>query len=441
MTFLEFYDRAVSCYKNDNLNESTILIDAAIKIDNTNYRGPLLKAHIEKKRGNYTESLSHYDEAIALCKKTEIKQKLELQKESIKTYNNKKTSEPPEKKIKAKFPSNPSNNYKKYFIFGESVFLITIFIIIFLFNSPSCNDTNQCIIIGDDLFQKGKFEDSIKYYNRALNFEPTNISAFLHKNAAFINLNQLEEMYSSYKEFLATYPQNGKNLSDILRTMALLESNLGYQERSLQTIENALLINSTSFDVLNIKGKILSRNNRYQESMDVFNQSLSLDPNYAPTWDGIGALMFSQSRYDQASIAYDKALSFNPLDSEALDGKNQIKSKQTKDKLDIEEILMEYRNAFNSNNFKEISSLFSSNSYYIENGELKIMSQNILQGVSMRLKIDEIKIKNISIYDNNATIKIDIIYLSGGFKAPKDEEINMVYENGKWSLTNSFWVM
>lgn len=87
MTFSEFYKRALLSYKKGDLEDSEIFIDTAIKFDNNNFRGPHLKAHIEKKRGNYAKSNYYFDQAIHLCKDEELKKKIKSQKQLLNNHH------------------------------------------------------------------------------------------------------------------------------------------------------------------------------------------------------------------------------------------------------------------------------------------------------------------------------------------------------------------
>lgn len=59
-------------------------------------------------------------------------------------------------------------------------------------------------------------------------------------------------------------------------------------------------------------GWALSNAQRYEESMNAYNESSKLDPYFSFPWSGIGNSLYSLGKYDQASEAYDESIKLLP---------------------------------------------------------------------------------------------------------------------------------
>jgi tetratricopeptide (TPR) repeat protein len=59
-------------------------------------------------------------------------------------------------------------------------------------------------------------------------------------------------------------------------------------------------------------GWILSDSDRYDESLNAYNESIKIDPYYSSVWNGRGNDFYSLKKYNQALEAYEKAIQLLP---------------------------------------------------------------------------------------------------------------------------------
>src|SRR4029077_622083 len=67
---------------------------------------------------------------------------------------------------------------------------------------------------GNALFDQGKYQDAISYYERALNIEPANINALYNNALALDRLNKTNDAISYYNQVLAITPNDTDSLNN-----------------------------------------------------------------------------------------------------------------------------------------------------------------------------------------------------------------------------------
>jgi len=85
--------------------------------------------------------------------------------------------------------------------------LFSIFLILFLL--PAGAETSEeWVKYGNQVFDQGKYEDAIKYYDAALNINASNIEAWFNKGSALYYLGRCKEAVKCYDNVLIIDPNN-----------------------------------------------------------------------------------------------------------------------------------------------------------------------------------------------------------------------------------------
>lgn len=135
------------------------------------------------------------------------------------------------------------------------------------------------------LFDSGKYEEAIEYYDKIIEIEPNNADAEVNKGLA---LNELvnKGVYLSYfgqpKEAITYYDKAlaiDGNYTDALNNKAFALANLDRNEEALPIIEQVLESNSDNEAYLATAAFIMHNLGKDDESRNYFNKALDINPN------------------------------------------------------------------------------------------------------------------------------------------------------------------
>ncbi len=133
---------------------------------------------------------------------------------------------------------------------------------------------------GTDFYYKGKYDEALKAFNKAIELDSKNAKAWLSKGAAFGLLKRYDE--------------------------------------ALETFNKAIELDSKNARVWSGKGAAFVGLERYDEALKIFDKAIELDPkDTAGAWSGKGIALVGLERYDEALKIFDKAIELNPKNAEA----------------------------------------------------------------------------------------------------------------------------
>ncbi|MEQ8167967.1 MAG: tetratricopeptide repeat protein [Candidatus Eremiobacterota bacterium] len=171
---------------------------------------------------------------------------------------------------------------------------------------------------GDELYNQGKYEDSLEYYEKVLAIDENDPFA-LHGKASVLKARGDDAcMNYKYKEALEYYDKalnispdykdalNGKKNVYIVQGDNVY--NQGKYLESIRYYNKALDIDSNDAYVWFIKGWSLKLMGHYEEALKCFKKTVTIDETYVDAWRSKGDVLKEQGHYEEAIIAYDKAL-------------------------------------------------------------------------------------------------------------------------------------
>ena len=138
-------------------------------------------------------------------------------------------------------------------------------------NPRKSRELNQ---IGFGLAQTKKYREAVDYFEKAIQYDPKNYSAYINLGASFSCL-------------------------------------LKYQE-ALHAIENALSLNPNFEKALVNKGLILWKLARYDEAGEVYRKLTSLYPDNLVYWDQLGICLFHLLQIEEAVKIYQQCIKLHP---------------------------------------------------------------------------------------------------------------------------------
>jgi hypothetical protein len=117
--------------------------------------------------------------------------------------------------------------------------------------------------------------------------------------------------------------RKGENNRITLFLMGIVLLNLERYEEALDLLDETLDIDPHNAGVLYVRGIVLLNLERYEEALDAFDKALGINPDDLTFWMGKGNAFGNLKRYKEALDAFDKALDINPQNAEAWSGKGQ----------------------------------------------------------------------------------------------------------------------
>jgi predicted O-linked N-acetylglucosamine transferase (SPINDLY family) len=93
---------------------------------------------------------------------------------------------------------------------------------------------------------------------------------------------------------------------------------LGRHEEALQRIDDALAKRPGDYDLVNLKGVLLKRADRVEESLDWFHRAIRLKPNHGSAWKNLGNSHDLLGNFPEAAKAFRRAAKIAPEDDEIL---------------------------------------------------------------------------------------------------------------------------
>jgi len=133
------------------------------------------------------------------------------------------------------------------------------------------------------LHHQGKYDEAIHAYDKTIQLDPKDTSAWNNKGIALYDQDKYDEAILAY--------------------------------------DKAIEINPQFAEAWYNKGIVFAKQNKYNEAIQAYDRAIELDLNYAEAWNNKGIALYDQDRYDEAILAYDKAIEINPQSAEAWNNK------------------------------------------------------------------------------------------------------------------------
>ena len=151
-----------------------------------------------------------------------------------------------------------------------------------------------------------QFDDALKYYNKALEMEPTAKSHYLLANCLY-SMGKKEHAIEVYDKALKLNP----NYIDVYFHKGVCLSNLNMKEEAINMYNKTIQLNPNYVDAYFQRGYCYYNLTKYQKAMQEMNKVLELDPNYYQAYYEKGFCFQKMKRYEEAIIELSKAIKQN----------------------------------------------------------------------------------------------------------------------------------
>jgi tetratricopeptide (TPR) repeat protein len=167
--------------------------------------------------------------------------------------------------------------------------------------------------IAISLLGKGRVEEAIVHYNKALELDPNYSEAHYNLANALLRLGRTDEAVAHYEKALELNPNNTPahyNLAAVLVQSGRVDAAIDHYNRLLEKNPNHAAGH-------NNLGATLARIGRVDEAVAHYLKALELDPNNADAHYNLGNVWVRRGRVDEAIAHYNKVLELNPSSAAA----------------------------------------------------------------------------------------------------------------------------
>jgi tetratricopeptide (TPR) repeat protein len=169
-------------------------------------------------------------------------------------------------------------------------------------------DASSLVHAADALRALGRVRESLPLYHRALTVEPRHRQALNNLGNAFLQLKQYADAVGHYRLALDVTPGDGQ----IWCNLGTAQRLLGYREEAIASYRQALILNSKDIDALNHLAHLLRDIGLRRDAVALYARAIQTDPNRADSHCNLGMVLFEMRRIDDAVAAFQQALALQP---------------------------------------------------------------------------------------------------------------------------------
>ncbi len=183
--------------------------------------------------------------------------------------------------------------------------------------------------LGLSEYKKGNYKQAIKYFSKAIEYNPNDASLYNNRGLAYYNLEQYNKAIADYTKAIEIKP----NFADAYynRGLAYLKKGTSYNveplKKAISDFTKAIELKPDFVDAYYNRALAYTKQIHYHhkyktippkfpsEEMDYYNKALldyykvlDLDPSYILAYQGMGNLFYRHGDWDLATKAYNKAL-------------------------------------------------------------------------------------------------------------------------------------
>jgi tetratricopeptide (TPR) repeat protein len=172
----------------------------------------------------------------------------------------------------------------------------------------NANNSEAHINLGTALIEKGKMDEAIVQFQETLKINPNYAEAHFNLGSAFQQTGRMDEAITHYREALKIKPDYEKahnNLGYALRQTGRLDE-------AIIQFQSALEINREDEQAHNNLGTAFQQQGRMDEAITQYRQALELKPAFADACNNLGSALVKLGRVDEAIPYLQKAVEIRP---------------------------------------------------------------------------------------------------------------------------------
>ncbi len=151
--------------------------------------------------------------------------------------------------------------------------------------------------IGKDYFIKKRYEDAVRNFKRALEYDSTFIEAYLDMARAYLALGNMDSAEVAYRKVAQIDPHDSRGWQGLGFLYGILKKDV---DKGVEYYRKALEVDPENNDARFGLASLLDKAGRAAEADSVYLQALARDPDNPGIKRAYGLFLNSQGRYDEA---------------------------------------------------------------------------------------------------------------------------------------------
>jgi len=161
----------------------------------------------------------------------------------------------------------------------------------------------DCVDMGLALYDKSKYDDAVKAFDKAIELDPNSATAWNRKGTALKAQGKYDEAVAAYDKAIELNPPRWKI------------SHLCPYSRIIVAYYKAVEFNPQLANAWYNKGVAFDDQDKYGEAITAYDNAIEINPRLAGAWYNKGLALGSQGKYNEAILAYNKAIEIDPKDA------------------------------------------------------------------------------------------------------------------------------
>jgi tetratricopeptide (TPR) repeat protein len=176
------------------------------------------------------------------------------------------------------------------------------------FNGKYLNNVSAWLIRGSLQLKTANYTDASRSFTRVVLQDPGNRTAYVGLLQSQLNNGMYDALYSNATKMSRAFPDDPS--ARLYQGYAMLKK--GNNEEAIRIYNSLISAGSEPVAARYYKARAEFALNKYQKSLDLYNETLKMDPGFAAAWSGIGTVRAYGMKDRNASMeAYDKAISLD----------------------------------------------------------------------------------------------------------------------------------
>jgi tetratricopeptide (TPR) repeat protein len=183
-------------------------------------------------------------------------------------------------------------------------------------NTQTIFDAVSLNISGDRLYERGKLQEAVEEFQRALTLDPNNVNVSNSLGVCYAQMGKLEEAVTEFLRVTLLKPSDFMGQYNL--GCALLS--LGREDEAEQAFTRSSEIDPERATPYFQLAKLCRKHDRLEEALNYLGKTVGLKPHWAKAWRLFGECFLEQGNDGEAMNGFKNALKINGNDAAALSG-------------------------------------------------------------------------------------------------------------------------